>query len=91
MPFFTGEPRGATEGQPVLVPVELPDDFVIPQPWVEIRDTRPEPQWRASSVHGITVPIDRGRAAAKREPLVSEQIVASVSQPVGLPDGVPNG
>ena len=47
------------ERQPVLMPIELPDDLVVAAHGIEVRDRRPECAWRASIVDRVEVPVNR--------------------------------
>ena len=39
---IAGEPERPAQRQPMLMTIELPDDFVIGPVWIEIVDVRPE-------------------------------------------------
>src|SRR2546423_8701438 len=68
---IAGEPRGAPEDEPVLMAVQLPDDFVIAATWIEVSHVGPEPAGRAALAHGVgrappgSPPIDTATAGAR--------------------------
>src|SRR2546430_13401546 len=61
---IAGEPRGAPEDEPVLMAVQLPDDFVIAATWIEVSHVGPEPAGRAGIGQRIEVPV---RGASRTE------------------------
>ena len=75
----------------MLVSIEFPDDLVIAQVRVEIRNARPEALRRAASVHRVDMPIDGILAATEREVAVSEQVIAPASYLVGAANGILGG
>src|SRR6185312_3773849 len=56
---IAGQPESASERQPVLMPIELPDDLVIAAGRIQVRHIGPEQARRRASVNRIEVPIDR--------------------------------
>ncbi len=54
-----GERERTPEGEPVLMPVELPDHLVIAEGRVKIRHRSPVDPRHATAVDGIAMPVDR--------------------------------
>src|SRR5439155_14722095 len=69
------QPPGATERDPVLMPVQLPDDFVIATGRVEEGHVGPESARRTAAMHGVEVPVDSRLANAEGQAPVAEQVV----------------
>ena len=68
------QPERAAERQPVLMPIQLPDDLVVAARRIEIADPRPEAPRRAALVHRIVLPVDGRRLrSAEHEPAIAEQ------------------
>ena len=65
----------------MLVAVQLPDDLVITDAGIKIRDRRPESPRRAAIVDGIEVPVDP-LARAHRHVVVAEQPPPAIQQGV---------
>ena len=76
---IAGEPPGAAERQPVLVPVQLPDHLVVARRRIEVRHVGPEAARRAAARHRDPgASRSRRSRAVEAQPLVSEQVVLAV-------------
>ena len=90
-----GQPEGAAEREPVLMPIQLPDDLVIAARRIEVRHRRPE---RARARGGRAPDRDASRAgqcrpgrwgrASKRRAAIAEQIVFAGDDAIGARGGV---
>ena len=74
---LVSEPRRAAEREPVLVAIQLPDDFVVAVSSVEIRHAGPEPARHRAPVYGIEVPVKLLRIVREAERGVAEEVVSS--------------
>ena len=62
---LAGQPRRTAKLQPMLMTVQLPDDLVIADRGIEIRDIRPADARRMSIVYGIEMPVDDRLVSAR--------------------------
>ena len=65
------------------MPVQLPDDFVIARPRVEVRHGRPETLRRPAIVNRICVPIGGSCGRVEPEPAITKQIVLTSQHALG--------
>src|SRR5688572_20950854 len=77
------QPRGAPEGEPVLVTVDLPDDLVVADCGIQIGDVSVENGRRPAVVHGIEMPVDSAILARESQPPVTEYVAMSREDPIG--------
>ena len=81
---LAGEPVSLGKDHPVLVAVELPDDFRVADGFeIKERDLVPRPERGSSAADRIEMPVDVG---AKAEVLVPEKVEAAIADLLGPVD-----
>src|SRR4051812_20766178 len=88
---LAGQPPGAAEHHPVLMPIQSPDDLVVAADMVKKRNGGPESLWRAAIVNRVVVPGRKGGGPDRRgrggkgkaEARIAKQIVLARDNPIG--------
>ena len=68
--------------------VELPDDFMVANPRVQVGNSGPEPQRNPTVMDRIEVPIQRGGAIPKRNPAIAQDVEAPLEQWSRIADSI---
>ena len=85
------QPVGAAKHEPVLVPVQLPDDLVVAAGRIQVRDAGPEAQRRAPVVDRVARPVDPLVRAVEAQAGIAEQVELAAEQAVGAGGGLGAG
>ena len=91
VPRLAGQPVGAAQGEPMLVPVQLPDDLVIADRRVQERHLRPVPHRRPAIVHRIADPVDAPAVVGESKRRIAEDVEAARERALCTTTGVGGG